>query len=269
MSAYKDKLDTITFSFSSLSQFDKCPYAFALNKIMDIKGDGNAHSQIGSFGHELFEQLYKKEITKQEALEKCVDDFDINVTYEISEASYDRKYFALSEAIENFDETVFDKYEILGVEKQMFWNVGKYRMVGVADLILKDKKTGDVLLVDHKSASHFLKKNGTPLKNMEDSYELYKKQMYLYAYAMKETMGILPNKIVWNHFLDGGKQTVIDFNEEDMNKAIAWALDTIERIYATEDFTAEYSYMMCSTLCNYRNGDCEWKDFLREEEEEE
>lgn len=265
MSQYKDRLDEIAFSFSSLSQFAECPYAFALNKIENEKGDGNAHAEIGSYGHKIIERLLKKEVTKQDALIECVNEFENNVTYEISEAAYDRKYSALCSYIEDFDESIFDKYEILGVEKMLYWTIDNHRMVGVIDLILKDKKTEKIYLIDHKSAGHFFKKNGEPLKNMKDSYELYRKQMYLYADAMYQRLGYYPDYISWNHFLDGGKRSTIPFNKKDCEDAVKWASDIINQIYEAEEFPANYNYMKCEMFCNFRDT-CMWKSFLKEEE---
>ena len=53
MSPYKEILDNITYSYSSLSQYDSCPYSFLMNKIEGIRGDSNAYAEIGSYGHKL------------------------------------------------------------------------------------------------------------------------------------------------------------------------------------------------------------------------
>lgn len=266
MSTFKAELDNVLWSFSSLSMYDECPYSFFMHKIDNLKGDNNAYAEIGSYGHDLNERLFKQEITPEEALSECVDEFDDHITEEISEASKDKKFMALCDYLEGFDqESMMTKYEVVAVEQKMRWKIGKYNMIGFIDLILKDKETGETLLVDHKSSGHFLKKDGKPLKNMEESLERYKKQMYMYADAMKKILGYYPNKIVWNHFLDGGQWTVIDFNLAELDATLQWIKKCIQRIYKDSEFKAVKSYVRCYQLCNYRNGLCEFKDLEEEE----
>ena len=261
MSEYKKKIDKIVFSHSSLSQFCECPYAFFMRKIQGIKGDGNAFAEIGSFGHELCADYLSGKATLDETLSSCVDDFDDRVTYEISEASKDKKYFALCDFFASFDEDDFEsKYEVLGVEKRFKWEIDGHKMVGIADLILKRKSDGKIILVDHKSSGHFLKKDGKPLKTMQESFEKYKHQMYMYADAMKKSndFGCFPDYIVWNHFLDDGQLTIIPFKTEEYEETINWVVDTINKIYECEEFLPHISYIMCNQLCDYRDGYCEY-----------
>ena len=104
------------------------------------------------------------------------------------------------------------------------------------------------------------------MKSQLQSFEKYKKQMYLYAYAMKQKYGYSPDKIVWNHFLDGGAVTVIQFNEADMQKTLDWAKEIIERIERDREFAAcQDDFLYCNRFCGYRNGICEFKDLEEED----
>ena len=269
MNNYKKILDKIAYSPSSLNQYDECPYAFFMNKIQMIKGDGNAYAEIGSFGHQLCENYLKDKATLEEVLIDCIENFDDHVTYEITESSKEKKYMALCEFLSGFDKEEFDKtYEILAVEKRFHWKIGKHKMVGVADLILRRKSDNKIILVDHKSSDHFLKKNGEVLKSKEDVYRKYVRQMYIYADAMKhsEDFGFFPDYIVWNHFLDEGRLTVVPFDKDVYDESIQWVLDTIKKIYKDTEFLPHMSYVMCNQLCNYRDGYCEY--MLIEDEEE-
>lgn len=261
MSIYKDELDKIVLSFSTLHQYETCPYSFYLKKIEKEEGEGNGHAEAGSYGHDLLERIFSKKMTVTEALNECIDDFENHITEYMSDNAYDKKYAALCQYLGDLDiDDFFEKYDVLGVEKKFNWTIQGYKMIGFADLILKRKSDGQIILVDHKSAGHFMKTDGvTPLKNQLDSFNTYKKQMYLYADAMKQTMGFFPDLIVWNHFLDGGKKTVIPFNMEDLQAALQWAVDIIGEIYTDESFMDNQSYVMCHVLCNYRNM-CEYKD---------
>lgn len=267
-SRYKDILDNIEWSFSTLNQYCTCPYSMYLKKIEGIRGDDNAYAEIGSYGHDLNERIFKGEISVQEALEECIDEFEDHIFYYISESSKEKKYQELCDYLAEFNDEFRDDYDVLGVEVEFHWKIGKYKCIGFADLILKRKSDGAVFLVDHKSAPHFLKKDGTPLKNQEENLNTYKKQMYMYADAMKKKLGFYPDYIVWNHFLDKSNATVIPFLKEELDEALNWFKETVSKIYKDKEFEAIDSYMMCGQLCNYRYGLCDYKEMRREEREE-
>ena len=58
-SPYKDILDGLVFSFSTLHQYDKCPYAFYQRKIDGSEiNEGNFYSEAGSFIHDVNAQIF-------------------------------------------------------------------------------------------------------------------------------------------------------------------------------------------------------------------
>ena len=71
------------------------------------------------------------------------------------------------------NETYKEKYEIIGVELKLEFKIGKYKFVGYADLVVRNKESGEVILVDHKQATHFMKKDGTPLKNQLENRSVW------------------------------------------------------------------------------------------------
>ena len=113
--------------------------------------------------------------------------------------------------------------------------------------------------MDHKQAPHFMKKDGTPLKNQLDNFLTYRHQMYIYCKGLKDCLGIDVSKIVWHHFKDDGELTVIPFVQEEYEETLQWAVDTIEKIKKDKEFAENPSFVMCSSLCDYRN-DCEYKE---------
>lgn len=253
ISKYKGIWDKTRFSFSALRQYDECPYALYLTKIVGEKGIGNGYAEIGTYGHDLLERVFSRDITIQDALDECIEEFDDHITEDIPESSKDKKYEALCDYLAEFDEGIFDNYEVLGTEIKCMWQIGKEKFIGFIDLVLKDKETGKIYLVDHKSSDHFMKKDGkTPLKSKESSFNSYKKQMYLYADAMKKILGYLPDYIMWNHFLDRGETTVIPFDEGEYKDVLKWAEQTINGIRSDDEFKAIPDFFRCTKLCNHR-----------------
>lgn len=266
-SKYKKILDNIEYSFSSLHLYNQCKYAFYLKKVCEIVGVNNAYQEIGSYGHSLNEQIFKKEMTVQQALDDCVENFDDYVFEYISDSSKEKKYIALCDYLSVFDESYEERFEIIGVEMEFHWRIGKYKCVGYADLILKNKETGKIYLIDHKSASHFMKKDGTPLKNQEDNFCAYRYQMYMYCDAIKKKLGLQVDYIVWSHFLDNSSVTMIPFDENEYNESLDWVVSTIKKIYRDNEFEAKENYMLCFRLCDFRDNICEYKELRMEEGE--
>ena len=81
--------------------------------------------------------------------------------------------------------------------------------------------------------------------------------MYIYCKGLQEFFGVNVDKIVWHHFKDNGELTVIPFNKEEYEETLQWAIDIIEKIKKDKIFECNQSYVMCSSLCDYRN-DCEY-----------
>lgn len=261
--SYIKILNKMTWSFSRLHTWEVCPYSFYLKYIEEREGEQNFYAANGKLMHEVFEKLLNKEISLDECTEYYAENFDYIDEYvkdSIRENTFEKCINYLCDTQElNSD------YEVLGIEQKLDFKIGKYNFVGYADLILRDIKNNEVILVDHKQASHFLKKDGTPLKNQLDNYNAYKHQMYIYCKGIKDCLGIEVNKLCWHHFKDDGQLTVIPFNQEEYDETIEWTVNTIEKIKKDKSFEANKQFMMCYQLCDYRN-DCEYKEEVEDEE---
>ena len=256
--SYIKLINDMRWSFSRLHAYEQCPYLFYLKYIEKRDGESNYYAENGSCMHEVFEALLSDEITVDECPEFYNQRYDLiceTTKQSTMDSTYEKCIDYLCE-IENIDK---DRYEVLGVELKLEFKICKYNFVGFVDLLLKDKKNNEILLIDHKQANHFLKKDGTPLKNQLENFLSYKKQMYIYCKGIEDKWGLKVDKIIWHHFKDDGKTTVIPFNKEDYDKSIQWVVDTISCIKKDKIFECKKSFLMCSTLCDYRN-DCEYKD---------
>lgn len=253
---YKKELDKIEWSFSTLHQYEQCPYAFYNKKISETEiNEGNFYSDIGGFMHEINADIFNGDLSLDDAIDYFIDNYENNVVYTAKQTTMEKKYNQAIDYLATLDLTRLEHYETLGVEKEVHFKIDDYNFVGYIDLLLKNKGTDDIILVDHKSLDHFLKKDGTPLKNKLENFEAYSKQMYLYSKAIYSEYKKYPTMIVWNHFFEQ-TLTKIPFRKDNYCKTLDWAKMIIEQIYKDTEFNANKSYMMCNVLCGYRNSCC-------------
>ncbi len=254
-------IDTMEWSYSRLTAYNQCPYNFFLKYVEGNEGDENFFSQFGSFVHKILEMYTKGELSLFELCDYYEENYDENVTcpappnshVDLGQAYYDKGF----DYLENID-LGLKNYEILGVEKKVKFTIGKYKMVGVIDLLLKDKKTGDITLLDHKSGSLKIKKNGEVSKSDEKHFKTYKRQLYLYSAAVINEYGVKPKYLRWNLFKDR-KYKTIDFNDKEFDEAKQWVLDTIHTIEKDAQWLPNPDFYFCHNLCDMRNCACKYK----------
>ena len=263
MNKYFEQIHNMVWSYSRLSLYAQCKYAFYLKYILNDREtylpEGNYYAEVGSFVHEILAKIFDKQLAIADAAKYFVDNYDDNVCYTVKKNIMDKSFETCANYFAESDFTWIDKYEILGVELETTQNIAGYKFLGFIDLLLKDKTTGDIVLMDHKSAPYPLsKRTGKVLKNSEKSFESYKKQMYLYCYAVKQLYGEFPKWIVWNHF-KSGEFVKIEFDEKEYNSTIQWFIDTINQIENDEMFQENIDFFYCHTLCDFRNS-CEYNE---------
>ena len=94
-----------------------------------------------------------------------------------------------------------EKYDVLGVEKEVRFQLGGKDFIGFIDLLLRDKATGQITILDHKSASLKFKKNGEVSKTDFQHFLEFKRQLYLYSIPVIEEYGKV-DFLEWNLFKD-------------------------------------------------------------------
>jgi hypothetical protein len=258
----RQKIDGMVWSFSRLSSFHNCPYEWRLKYIEGLERDNSYYGALGGFSHEVLEKFFKEELS----IFDCGDYFEQNymdkVPYDAPPNPYvdlkEKDYNLILDYFQNIN-FPFEDYEILGVEKEIKFKVDKYEFIGYIDLLLRDKNSGKIILVDHKS-SHFdyLKKGGVSKKNQEQ-FDKYKKQLYLYSIPIYEEYGEYPEELRWNMFKDQQWLTV-KFDENEYKETQEWAINEIhtiedEMLYLpnTSDSNSFYCRYLCgASYCPYR-----------------
>ncbi len=158
--------------------------AFKLQYIDKVPQEQNAYAEYGTHCHSLLERWAKGELMSFELADVYAAEYDQAVQHYfppfprgLAGKYYDEglQYFS------TFDG--FGDYEILGAEERFEIDIRGNRFVGVADLILRDKVTGGVIVIDHKSKS---------MQSLQKSLAECKRQLYVYAAYVKERYGVFP-----------------------------------------------------------------------------
>lgn len=144
-----------------------------------------------------------------------------------------------------------NKLDILYVEKNILFEYGGYKFRGIIDLMYKDEN-GDLIILDHKTSEYPLTKQGRIKKNKQPMMDGYTKQLAMYAYGVKNIIGIMPKYIGWN-FIRESKTYLIPVTDEIISNTMNWATGVIKKIYNTYDFAKNGEYFMCKNLCDFRD----------------
>jgi len=141
----------------------------------------------------------------------------------------------------SFDGFGGDK-EILSVEDKLELDIRGNRFVGIADLVLQDKKTGDIIVIDHKSKS---------MNSMKKAQYENTRQLYTYAAYVKERFGEFPTLLQFNMFRYG-----VNINEpfamERYEETMDWIERTIAQIKAEKEWKVSSSGYFCRFICSTR-----------------
>lgn len=256
---YDKELKEMTWSFSRVNGFGQCKYYWYLNYLEKREKEDNVYSLFGKFGHKILEMYANDELTKKEMVFYYKEYFKDEVSDKMVDISEEKiqKYYELGLSyFENCD-LVLTGYDILGVELECHYDIDGISFIGFIDLLLRDKETGDIFIIDHKSSEFPLGKKGGILKKKEKDYMDYKRQLYLYAQPVYDMYGVYPKEIQWNYFKER-KWLKLPFVLEEFEEAKKWAIDTIKVIYEEDEFIQTEDYFYCRNLCNFR-GSCEYR----------
>lgn len=150
-----------------------------------------------------------------------------------------RKYYEAGLSYFNGFEGFGDNYEILAVEDRFELSIAGHPFVGIADLVLRDKDAGSIVVIDHKSTS---------MTSMKKKLEHKKRQLYLYADYVHQKFGEDPAMLRFNLFRDGAW---IDepFDPAKKEAVLGWVQATIADIQAETQWKVATSDYFCHYIC--------------------
>ena len=134
--------------------------------------------------HKILEKYEKGELSLFELNQYYEDHFDDEIPHDAPPNKFvDIRQSYYEKGIEYLNEIdlMIDDYDILGVEMKVEFEISGKKFVGYIDLLVQDKKTKEVIIIDHKSASIKILKNGSVSKKDQEHFLAFKRQLYLYS----------------------------------------------------------------------------------------
>jgi hypothetical protein len=262
MSDYDFIIDGIRFSYSALSTFETCPYAYKLTYIDAMQREGNFYSDYGTLIHDCFEKFFTGKLDTFELSQYYNQRYDFAVKSSAPSSPPDIADKYKQAGQDFFDNFSFDKslYKVLLVEDKIEFNLTDDAMfVAKPDLVLHELETNKFILFDYKTAAPFRidKRTGKEVvdnKKMEGYY----KQMFTYTYALRNYRAMPVDEItLW--FTRPDRQVTIPWSLEKEDEAIAWLSGVITKIKTEEIFPYNNTNpYFCNELCGVRKF-CEYR----------
>jgi len=249
-------VDNIRFSFSSTTTFENCAYSFKLTYIDTVPRVNNFYGEFGTFIHECYERYFSGELDSFELSEYYRKNY-----HEFVKSDAPVPPFGLGERYKREGQDYFDnfsfekeKYNVTSVEDTIHFLLNGVTFTARPDLILQDKETEIYHLYDFKTSAPFRidKRNG---KEIEDKKKIegYEKQLYLYAYALRNHRDIPIEKLVLM-FPRLNRNVYFDWNQERETEVLEWISVLVDKIKTEKDFPYNNSNKyFCHNLCSVRD----------------
>lgn len=243
------------YSYSQLSSFSECPYSFFLQKIeKNPNMTENAFASQGTLIHDILDQWAKKELSKDQLAPEYSRRYPLEVTQPwprmLASKGYAEKAYNIGlDYFNNFDE--FDGFEIISAEERFKIEIAGRPFVGIIDMIVRDKQTDELIVLDHKS------KSLSAFKKAEN--EMYKQQ-YLYSKYVYEHMGQYPDRLMFNLFKENGTRMSKPFSVKEYQQTLKWAEEQMIKMeeydfvdwLITKEVQPGKPDFFCTELCSCR-----------------
>lgn len=253
-------IENMVWSFSRMNSYYNCPYEWYLHYYLCNHSEGGFFSEYGSLMHSILEKYAKGNLSLFELNQYYEEHFNEEIPHDAPPNNYvDIRQSYYDKGVDYLDniDLDLDSYEILGVEKKVEFELFGKKFIGFIDLLVRDKQTGEIIIIDHKSASIKILKNGNISKSDQAHFLEFKRQLYLYSYPIIKEYGKV-SKLKWNMFKDR-RWIEIPWKQEEYDEAIQWAKDTLELIEKETEWAPNPDPYYCRYLCGQRNNACEYK----------
>lgn len=252
---YRELMNDMVWSYTRLTCYEDCKYRWYLQYLYHEKETPQFYSSYGSFMHKLLEKYYNNQLTKDKLPTWFLLNFQNEVQGDRPSASIVSKYINQGcNYLKSFDDFPFNK---VSTEERMEFKIGEHSFVGYIDYL--GEKDGEYYIIDNKSRD-LKPKSGKKKPTLKDKeLDEMSKQLYLYAAGVKQKYGKFPVALCFNCFRTG-MFIKLEFDKQKYDETIQWALDTIEEIKNTSNFTPNRQYFSCKYICGFSDSCCYWQE---------
>lgn len=219
--------DDFVYHYTTLSQFDECPYSFYLQHVEQQPEAENAFAQFGTLMHQLIDEWAKGVLPASDMPAAWANRYPLQVTacYPPYLKKHDYPNKAYQKAITYLaDFQGFAPYEVLCTELTCSTRIAGAPLMGTIDMLLRHPDTGKLVMMDHKSKSQ---------KTCKKDLPKMLRQLYLYSCFVFQKYEQFPTELCFNLFTEG---TIVrtPFEKAEYLKVMQWAEDTIRKIQHSE-----------------------------------
>lgn len=251
--------DNLTYSYSNFSSFETCRLMWKLSYVDKKDREGNFFSDFGSFIHLLLEEYFGGKLEIEDMVEYYEKNYSLNVLSSpppFPKGMAEKYYNSGLDFFAQFPSYNIRKenYEILGIEDGFNTSFDDIPLIIKPDIILRNKKTGKVTLLDYKTS-----------KKDDEKLIGYKRQLHMYAYFLWYEKQIEVDNIkLW--FIRDKELFDIPNNPFEIQETLEWMKDVRNRITeetAWEPNLSKKNEYFCGYLCSvkldcpFRNGSME------------
>lgn len=204
--------------------------------------------------HELLAGFYSGQKTKEDLIREYLTGFRSHVVGKAPSQKIFTDYF--QQGLTHLKNLTSPSDKILGVERQVSFDVGGYPLVGFIDLLLQKEKSKGITLVDHKSRALKPRSKSGKVTKSDERLDSYLRQLYLYSIPVIREYGVLPSHLSFNCYRTG--QVIREpFSLIALEEAKEWASQSIEAIIREEEFSPNMDYYFCRHICDVHDS-CEY-----------
>lgn len=243
---------SIHLSYSRLACFDRCPMEYYLTYMTGEAPAESGVAQYGSYIHSLLEKWAQGKASPELLRAEYPAGYDAAVSAPLPEGK-ELDYFERGLAYFSGFRGVLARHspKVLMAEQTLSAQSPRAPYVGVLDLVL-ELKDGRRALVDHKSS---LKASFYGAKGRER-----RRQLYLYAWLLKENFGFLPEVLCFNLFREK-KELSFDFSETEYQETLLWMTMVEEELIPLMESCAQIPFdwptrpdpFWCRNICMVRD----------------
>ena len=213
-------------------------------------------ASYGSFVHKIINYYYKGFLQKEELRNYYLREFKNEVIGNAPSIKVFEKYFL--DGLNYFEMFSPLPFNPIDTEIKIDCKINRIPMVVIVDYL--GEANDGLVIVDHKSRALKPRTNRSKPTKTDIELDNYLVQLYLYAEAVRQQYGKLPEWLCFNCFRTN---TLIkeQFNKEAFLNAKGWLKEKVKQITIETDFKPNAEWFKCQYLCDLKDR-CEYFDLI-------